>query len=195
MAKANRSWQLIMATEIRLEKISDTMESATVVRWLKQVGDQVAAGEVIVELETDKVTVELEAPRDGVIARIAAPDGSEDVPVGALLAVIESAGEAKAAALPSANANPERAPASSDARAIDISAHRIVLNSATLTIIQPKAKPTSVIRVPRSKRLTSRGPRLRWRVRWRVWPASISPRSAMKRQAPLPVRRWSERWE
>jgi len=78
-----------MAVEVRLEKMSDAMEVATVVQWLKRVGESVAAGEVIVEVETEKASVELEAPAGGVIARILVPDGTEDVPVGELLAVIE----------------------------------------------------------------------------------------------------------
>ncbi|HTY56557.1 MAG TPA: dihydrolipoamide acetyltransferase family protein [Candidatus Binataceae bacterium] len=139
-----------MTTEIRLEKISDTMESATVVRWLKQVGDKVAAGEVVVELETDKVTVELEAPQAGVIARIAAPDGSENVPVGALLAVIEPAGEAKSAASPAPSANPERSSAPSNVRAIDISARRVPAQPERRDADEPSAESEADFRDSRA---------------------------------------------
>jgi pyruvate/2-oxoglutarate dehydrogenase complex dihydrolipoamide acyltransferase (E2) component len=54
-----------MAVEVRLEKMSDAMEVGTVVRWLQRVGDSVAAGEIIAELETEKAGVELEAPASG----------------------------------------------------------------------------------------------------------------------------------
>ena len=64
----------------------------TLVRWIKQAGEKVAAGEVIAEVETDKATVELEAPADGVLHRILIQEGTEDIPVGALLAVIASEG-------------------------------------------------------------------------------------------------------
>lgn len=92
-----------MSIEIRLEKMSDTMESGTLVRWIKQAGEKVEAGEVIAEVETDKATVELEAPVDGVLHRILIQEGTEDIPVGALLAVIASEGaENKPAELRSA---------------------------------------------------------------------------------------------
>ena len=61
---------------------------ATVRRWLRAVGDEVAAGEVVAELETEKATVELEAPVAGRIIEIVQPVGAE-VPVGETLAVIE----------------------------------------------------------------------------------------------------------
>jgi pyruvate/2-oxoglutarate dehydrogenase complex dihydrolipoamide acyltransferase (E2) component len=68
------------------------MESGTVVRWLKDEGDDVAKGEPLYELDTDKVTQEVEAEADGVLLRIDAEDGGE-YPVGATLAWIGDAGE------------------------------------------------------------------------------------------------------
>jgi pyruvate/2-oxoglutarate dehydrogenase complex dihydrolipoamide acyltransferase (E2) component len=64
------------------------MEYATVTRWLKREGDRVTAGELIVEVEAEKVNYELEAPVTGVIESIVAVDGDE-IKIGALLATIE----------------------------------------------------------------------------------------------------------
>jgi 2-oxoglutarate dehydrogenase E2 component (dihydrolipoamide succinyltransferase) len=74
--------------EFTLPPIASEMEYATVTRWLKREGDRVTAGELIVEVEAEKVNYELEAPVAGVIGSIVAVDGDE-IKVGALLATIE----------------------------------------------------------------------------------------------------------
>ena len=79
-----------MATEITVPTLGESVTSATVARWMKQEGDAVAADEPLVELETDKVTVEVSAPAAGVLTSISAPEGSE-VPVGALLGLLDAA--------------------------------------------------------------------------------------------------------
>jgi len=76
-----------MATEIRVPTLGESVTEATVARWLKQPGDRVERDEPVVELETDKVTLEVPAPAAGVIGAISAPEGS-NVPVGAVLATI-----------------------------------------------------------------------------------------------------------
>jgi pyruvate dehydrogenase E2 component (dihydrolipoamide acetyltransferase) len=81
-----------MVTEIRLPKLSDEMDAATIVHWLKHVGEAVSEGEVIAELETEKAGVDLEAPSSGVLASILVAEGSEDIPVGTVLATIEAIG-------------------------------------------------------------------------------------------------------
>ena len=83
-----------MATEIRVPTLGESVTEATIGRWFKKVGDAIAADEPIVELETDKVTVEVPAPAAGTLSEIAAKEG-ETVEVGALLGAI---GEGKAAA-------------------------------------------------------------------------------------------------
>ena len=80
--------------EIRLPELADAMTSATLAAWLKSPGDPVTAGEPIAEVETDKTTVELEAPADGVLDDIRVAAGTRDVAVGALLAVVR--GQARA---------------------------------------------------------------------------------------------------
>ena len=72
-------------------------ETGKVLRWLKSEGDAVAKGEPLLEIETDKVTVEIEAPADGQLAGIRAAEG-DDVPVGETIAVLLAAGETLAAA-------------------------------------------------------------------------------------------------
>jgi 2-oxoglutarate dehydrogenase E2 component (dihydrolipoamide succinyltransferase) len=95
-----------MATEILVPTLGESVSSATVARWLKQAGEAVKADEPLVELETDKVTVEVPAPAAGVLESIAASDGTEVVP-GAVLGHI-AAGGAAAAAAPKPAAEPER---------------------------------------------------------------------------------------
>jgi pyruvate dehydrogenase E2 component (dihydrolipoamide acetyltransferase) len=68
-----------MATEVKLPRLGQGMESGTIVRWLKTEGDQVAKGEPLYELDTDKVTQEVEAESDGVLLKIVVADGEVDV--------------------------------------------------------------------------------------------------------------------
>jgi 2-oxoglutarate dehydrogenase E2 component (dihydrolipoamide succinyltransferase) len=90
-----RSEALIM-TEIRVPTLGESVTEATIGRWFKQPGDAVAVDEPLVELETDKVTIEVPAPAAGVLSDIAAKDG-ETVAVGALLGQIKDGAAAKAA--------------------------------------------------------------------------------------------------
>jgi pyruvate dehydrogenase E2 component (dihydrolipoamide acetyltransferase) len=80
-----------MATEIKLPRLGQGMESGTLVRWLKQEGEQVEKGEPLYELDTDKVTQEVEADASGVLLKIAVQEG--EVPVGQTIAVIGDQGE------------------------------------------------------------------------------------------------------
>ena len=81
-----------MATEIKLPRLGQGMESGTIVKWLKSEGDQVEKGEPLYELDTDKVTQEVEADASGVLLRIAVAEG--EVAVGKTIAVIGEQGEA-----------------------------------------------------------------------------------------------------
>ena len=105
-------------TDIVVPTLGESVSSATVARWLKQAGDAVAADEPLVELETDKVTVEVNAPVGGVITAIAADTGAEVLP-GAVLGSIEAgaAATAKPAAAPAPSAKPASAPAPATASA------------------------------------------------------------------------------
>src|SRR5881275_39325 len=80
-----------MATEIKLPRLGQGMESGTIVKWLKAEGDAVNKGEPLYELDTDKVTQEVEADASGVLLRIAIQEG--EVEVGKTIAVIGEEGE------------------------------------------------------------------------------------------------------
>ena len=101
-----------MATDIRVPTLGESVSEATIGKWFKKPGDAVKADEPLVELETDKVTLEVNAPSAGVLAEIVAKDG-ETVGVGALLGSISAAGAspAPAAKEPPAKEAPKAAPA------------------------------------------------------------------------------------
>ncbi len=94
-----------MATEIRVPTLGESVTEATVGQWFKKVGDAVKADEPLVELETDKVTLEVNAPSDGVLAEITVKEG-ETVEVGALLGSFNAGGAGAAAPAPKAEAAP-----------------------------------------------------------------------------------------
>jgi 2-oxoglutarate dehydrogenase E2 component (dihydrolipoamide succinyltransferase) len=93
-----------MATEIRVPTLGESITEATIGRWFKKAGDAVKVDEPLVELETDKVTVEVPAPAGGVLSELSVKEG-DTVEVGALLGAIE-AGAAAAAARPAAKSVP-----------------------------------------------------------------------------------------
>jgi pyruvate dehydrogenase E2 component (dihydrolipoamide acetyltransferase) len=82
-----------MPADVIMPALGMAQETGKVVRWLKQDGEPVTKGEPLLEVETDKVTVEIEAPADGTLAGVSAPDGA-DVPVGTVIAVVLAEGEA-----------------------------------------------------------------------------------------------------
>ena len=92
--------------EVRMAELADSMTSATLTAWLKHPGDRVTAGEPIAEVETDKTTVEIEAPADGVLADIRVAAGTSDIAVGALLAVVREEAQAGESELTGASALP-----------------------------------------------------------------------------------------
>src|SRR5689334_13435236 len=97
-------------TEIRVPTLGESVTEATIGRWFKKAGDAVAVDEPLVELETDKVTIEVPAPSAGTLGEIAAKDG-DTVAVGALLGMInEGAGAAAKPAAAPAPAKPAAPP-------------------------------------------------------------------------------------
>ena len=96
-----------MSTEIRVPTLGESVTEATIGQWFKKVGDTVAADEPIVELETDKVTIEVPAPAAGVLEAIAAEAGTT-VDVGALLGAIGGSGAGAAIAAPAAAPAPAK---------------------------------------------------------------------------------------
>ena len=104
-----------MAYEVLMPQLGLTMEEGTVSQWLKKEGDEVKAGEAILEITTDKLTNEVVSEHDGVLLKIVAQEG-DDIPVKGLLAYIGQPGEqvgeqvGDGAAAPAAAAAPEAAP-------------------------------------------------------------------------------------
>ncbi|WP_336977221.1 pyruvate dehydrogenase complex dihydrolipoamide acetyltransferase [Altererythrobacter fulvus] len=107
-----------MSIAIKMPALSPTMEEGTLARWLVKVGDKVAAGDIMAEIETDKATMEFEAVDEGTIADIAIAEGTEGVKVGTVIATLAEEGEdpasvkpAGGAAAPAAAPVPEAKPA------------------------------------------------------------------------------------
>lgn len=108
-----------MPINILMPALSPTMEKGNLAKWLKKEGDAVKSGDVIAEIETDKATMEVEAVDDGTLAKILVPEGTQDVAVNDIIAVLAGEGEdvktagagAKAAPAPAQAAAPKPAPA------------------------------------------------------------------------------------
>ncbi|MGY8667985.1 pyruvate dehydrogenase complex dihydrolipoamide acetyltransferase [Bradyrhizobium sp. UFLA05-109] len=101
-----------MPINILMPALSPTMEKGNLAKWLKKEGDKVKSGDVIAEIETDKATMEVEAIDEGTIAKILVPEGTQDVPVNDVIAVLAGEGEdvkAAGAAKPAASAGPPKA--------------------------------------------------------------------------------------
>jgi len=117
-----------MPIEIKMPALSPTMEEGTLAKWLVKAGDSVKSGDLMAEIETDKATMEFEAVDEGVIAEIVVPEGTDNVKVGAVIAVLAGEGEddavaakpapkAEAAKPAAAKEEPKSAPAPSPAPA------------------------------------------------------------------------------
>jgi pyruvate dehydrogenase E2 component (dihydrolipoamide acetyltransferase) len=110
-----------MPINILMPALSPTMEKGNLAKWLKKEGDKVKSGDVIAEIETDKATMEVEAVDEGTIAKILVPEGTQDVPVNDVIAVLAGDGEdvkaAGAAAKPTASSAPPAKPAETPAAA------------------------------------------------------------------------------
>ncbi|MBB3809285.1 pyruvate dehydrogenase complex dihydrolipoamide acetyltransferase [Pseudochelatococcus contaminans] len=105
-----------MSVKILMPALSPTMEKGNLAKWLKQEGDTIKSGDIIAEIETDKATMEVEAVDEGVLAKIIVPEGTADVPVNEVIAVIAEEGEDVAAvAAAGAGAAPATAAASAPA--------------------------------------------------------------------------------
>src|ERR1041384_7776281 len=112
-----------MPTQVLMPALSPTMEKGNLAKWLKKEGDTVKSGDVIAEIETDKATMEVEAADEGTLGKIVVPEGTADVPVNQVIAVLLEEGEdksalagvkpeAKAAPQPAKKAAPKEAAAS-----------------------------------------------------------------------------------
>jgi len=98
-----------MPINILMPALSPTMEKGNLAKWLKKEGDKVKSGDVIAEIETDKATMEVEAVDEGTIAKILVPEGTADVPVNNVIAVLAGEGEDLKAAASGAGASAPKA--------------------------------------------------------------------------------------
>ena len=107
-----------MPIELKMPALSPTMEEGTLAKWLVKEGDTVAAGDLLAESETDKATMEFEAVDEGTIAKILVPEGTDEVKVGTVIALIAGEGEDASVAAPVPAAAPvEAVPAPAPATA------------------------------------------------------------------------------
>ncbi|MGB6253757.1 MAG: pyruvate dehydrogenase complex dihydrolipoamide acetyltransferase [Bradyrhizobium sp.] len=104
-----------MPINILMPALSPTMEKGNLAKWLKKEGDKVKSGDVIAEIETDKATMEVEAVDEGTIAKILVPEGTQDVPVNDVIAVLAGDGEDVKSAGASAGAKPSAPSAKAEA--------------------------------------------------------------------------------
>lgn len=141
-----------MATELTMPALSPTMEKGNLAKWLVKPGDVVKLGDLVAEIETDKATMEFEATAEGVVTQIVVPDGSEDVAVGEVLALLGESGDvvvpsaAPAAAIPSetAEARPVKKP-------LSVSAPAHVSEKS----VAPSVFDSSIRATPLAKRIAS----------------------------------------
>ncbi|AOL23493.1 pyruvate dehydrogenase E1 component beta subunit [Erythrobacter litoralis] len=140
-----------MAIELKMPALSPTMEEGTLARWLKQEGDAIEPGDVIAEIETDKATMEFEAIDEGTLAKILVPEGSENVAVGTVIAMLagedEDAGEVEA---PDEPAPPQSGDGDDEG---EESAE--VSEGASVPDAKPPREPASDPQIPESTGFTS----------------------------------------
>ncbi len=152
-----------MPIEILMPALSPTMEKGNLAKWLKKEGDKVAPGDVIAEIETDKATMEVEAIDEGTLAKILVPEGTADVPVNQLIAVLAADGEdvgavaagggaAKPAPAPAAEAPKAEAP-KPDAPKADAPKVEPAAPAAPAAASAPAANGARVFASPLARRL------------------------------------------
>ena len=142
-----------MATEIRVPSLGESVTEATIGTWFKKQGEQVLAEEPLVELETDKVTLEVPAPASGVLVELTANEG-DTVAVGALLgSIADEAGASPVAA--EKQAKPASPPAASEAKAGAASPASQPLSPAVRKMVEENnLDPSSITGTGKDGRLT-----------------------------------------
>jgi pyruvate dehydrogenase E2 component (dihydrolipoamide acetyltransferase) len=133
-----------MPINILMPALSPTMEKGNLAKWLKKEGEAVKPGDVIAEIETDKATMEVEAVDEGVLAKIVVPEGTVDVPVNQLIAVLAGEGEdVKAAAAQASSAAPVKPAPAPQPSAPPPAPAAPTTNSAPAAAPQPIVVPPS----------------------------------------------------
>jgi pyruvate dehydrogenase E2 component (dihydrolipoamide acetyltransferase) len=148
-----------MPINILMPALSPTMEKGNLAKWLKKEGDAVKSGDVIAEIETDKATMEVEAVDEGTLAKILVPEGTADVPVNQVIAVLAGEGEdVKTAAGSAARATSPGAAPSKAAAAPQTAAGSFETRPAGAPQDEGKKEAAPLIRHPRPEEAPT-GPR------------------------------------
>ena len=145
-----------MSVSVLMPALSPTMTEGTLARWLVKEGDSVKSGDVIAEIETDKATMEVEALDDGVVAKLAVAEGTQNVAVNALIAVLAEDGESVDDALAAVAAVPAGAPSTTpqtDAPAAAPAAATSPVQPAVAPV--PTARSDRVFASPLARRIAA----------------------------------------
>jgi pyruvate dehydrogenase E2 component (dihydrolipoamide acetyltransferase) len=147
-----------MSIAIKMPALSPTMEEGTLAKWLVKVGDKVAAGDIMAEIETDKATMEFEAVDEGTIADISVAEGTEGVKVGTVIATLAEEGEDPKSVKPAsgaAEATPAPAPAPAPAAAKAEAPAPAPAPAAAAAASAPAPAGNRVIASPLAKRIAA----------------------------------------
>ncbi len=135
-----------MSIEIKMPALSPTMEEGTLAKWLVKEGDMVKSGDIMAEIETDKATMEFEAVDEGTIGKIVVAEGTDNVKVGAVIAILMEEGEDASATSAPAKAEAPAAPASAkgeDAKAAEAETGPGYTPAAKAAPTPPSSAPAS----------------------------------------------------
>jgi pyruvate dehydrogenase E1 component beta subunit len=129
-----------MGIELKMPALSPTMEEGTLARWLVKEGDEVQAGDILAEIETDKATMEFESIDEGVVGKILIPEGTENVKVGTVIAVLAGEGEEVSAspAAAQAPAEEQKAAESEAPKGADVSGPSVLVTPAPAPAADPE---------------------------------------------------------
>ena len=140
-----------MPINILMPALSPTMEKGNLAKWLKKEGDAVKSGDVIAEIETDKATMEVEAVDDGTLAKIVVPEGTQDVAVNDIIAVLAGEGEdVKAAGAGASAAKPAAAAAAASPSPQPAPQRAEGAGSAPQPAPAPRAAPVAAAPAPKA---------------------------------------------
>jgi len=130
-----------MPTNILMPALSPTMEKGKLARWLKKEGDKIKSGDIIAEIETDKATMEYEAVDEGTLAKIVVLEGTQDVAVNAVIAVLAAEGEDVKAAAAGSKSAPAPKPAASSFETPAARAPQDEAKKASQPVPKPAPRP------------------------------------------------------
>ncbi len=130
-----------MPISLKMPALSPTMEEGTLAKWLVKEGDEVSSGDLLAEIETDKATMEFEAIDEGIIAKIVIPEGTDNVKVGEVIAVMTEEGESVEDAVSAADSSPAPSPAPTPAK--EKKAETVSVKEETAPAPSPSPSPAS----------------------------------------------------